>query len=34
VPDRAHIVGVFQEIFTIVHNQNYDYDQALLTDYI
>lgn len=32
--DRAHIAGVFQEIFNLTHNHNYGYDQALLTDYI
>jgi hypothetical protein len=32
--DRAHIAGVFQEIFKLTHNHNYGYDQALLTDYI
>lgn len=32
--DRPQIAGVFQKIFTIDHNYNYGYDQALLTDYI
>lgn len=32
--NRPQIAGIFKNIFAMEHNQNYGYDQALLTDYI